>query len=88
MLDGLDELGRERVDEDGRYDPRKRFVAKVPEDEPVIVTCRLKDNSDIGAQVGLNGADRILLSVEAIRTNSFSGSQETRMRGRFAKLRR
>src|SRR5262249_35569472 len=43
MLDGLDELGRERSDTDGRFDPRKRFITYLPEDGPIIITCRDKE---------------------------------------------
>jgi hypothetical protein len=55
MLDGLDELGRERVDQTGAFDPRKRFVAKLPASGPVIVTYRITDYADLGAQVNLSG---------------------------------
>jgi len=60
MLDGLDELGRERFESvDGHnvaYDPRARFVGIVPEDGPVILSCRAKDYAEIGVQAALTGA--------------------------------
>src|SRR5262249_24192332 len=56
MLDGLDELGRERSDTDGRFDPRKRFITYLPEDGPIIITCRDKEYADLGAQLALTGA--------------------------------
>jgi hypothetical protein len=56
MLDGLDELGRELRDKDGRFDPRKRFIAHLPEYGPIIITCRAKEYADLGTQLGLTGA--------------------------------
>jgi hypothetical protein len=56
MLDGLDELGRERIHNQERFDPRKRFVANLPENGQVIVSCRAKDYSELGLKIGLTGA--------------------------------
>lgn len=65
LLDGLDELGGEREEkhEDGtieRYDPRWRFIHLLPENNQVLVTCRVKDYEELVAQHGgkirLNGA--------------------------------
>jgi hypothetical protein len=71
ILDGLDELGGEREEastnsilasdtkgggERPRYDPRKRFFQVVPENNQVVVTCRVKDYSEIEDKVRLKGA--------------------------------
>ncbi|MBN1564658.1 MAG: HEAT repeat domain-containing protein [Anaerolineae bacterium] len=72
MLDGLDELGGERVimekdPETGqervkeRYDPRKRFIdaiGKIHESpkNAAAITCRVKDYTAIGEKLPLDGA--------------------------------
>src|SRR5262249_44759863 len=39
-----------------RFDPRKRFITYLPEDGPIIITCRDKEYADLGAQLALTGA--------------------------------
>ena len=58
LLDGLDELGEERESQarDERFDPRKRFMALLPENGRVIVTSRSQDYDAIGEKIGLEGA--------------------------------
>jgi hypothetical protein len=57
LLDGLDELVSERTGKDGqRYDPRKKFIAQIPTEGPVIVACRAKEYAEMGAKIGLGGA--------------------------------
>jgi hypothetical protein len=69
LLDGLDELGSERLDRitDEPFDPRLRFIEQIA---PIVgtryimsapatqiaVTCRIKDYTDIGAKLPLTGA--------------------------------
>lgn len=69
MFDGLDELGTKRLEEvDGHsvgYDPRARFVGSVPEDGPVILSCRAKDYAEIGVQAALTGAVTLKLLSDA-----------------------
>ncbi|MBZ0280216.1 MAG: HEAT repeat domain-containing protein [Anaerolineae bacterium] len=61
LLDGLDELGGEHPfdpEKPGgeKYDPRKQFMAQVPINNAVIVTCRVKDYDEIGEKISLRGA--------------------------------
>jgi hypothetical protein len=58
LLDGLDELGTERQDEQTgeRFDPRQRFIDRIPLNNRVLITCRIKDYADIGRKIALNGA--------------------------------
>jgi len=51
-LDGLDELGSES---DGK-DPRQQFLNLLPENNQVIVSCRVKDYDEIGQKAVLRGA--------------------------------
>ncbi len=45
LLDGLDELGGIREDQNTteRYDPRVRFIKQLPENNQIVVSCRIKD---------------------------------------------
>lgn len=73
LLDGLDELGKEKEEEEEVpntptsverhiapkqtiYDPRLRFIAQIPTNTPVIITCRVKDYTEIKEKAKLNGA--------------------------------
>jgi TIR domain/NACHT domain/PBS lyase HEAT-like repeat len=57
LLDGLDELGHERRDEQGKiYDPRLRFVEELPADQDVVISCRAREYEELGQQLSLNGA--------------------------------
>jgi hypothetical protein len=65
LLDGLDELGDQRVvwktDADNRmraetFDPRPRFVARIPQRNKVLITCRSKDYESLGSKLSMNGA--------------------------------
>lgn len=60
LLDGLDELGGEREDPitQKTFDPRRRFLrqlADLPTNQ-MIVTCRIKDYTDIDLKIAVNGA--------------------------------
>ncbi len=67
LLDGLDELGNEqivwevdkytgerRIKE--RFDPRPRFISIIPPINQVLVTCRVRDYSELNEKLALNGA--------------------------------
>lgn len=61
LLDGLDELGRERLEHlskpnTEKQDPRERLMNLIPNNNQVVVTCRLADYRDIGRKIALNGA--------------------------------
>ena len=57
LLDGLDELGGERQDSDGKsYDPRSRFLEIIPDGNQVILTSRLREYEAIGTKASLQGA--------------------------------
>jgi hypothetical protein len=61
LLDGLDELGSKRIEkkEDGQeipYDPRKRFIEKIPVNNKVIISCRIADYEELSEHIKLNGA--------------------------------
>lgn len=58
LLDGLDELGSRREDEQTKesYDPRLRFIERIPSNNALLVTCRQKDYAEIGQKISLNGA--------------------------------
>ncbi len=61
LLDGLDELGGERlVDRDKpdgeKFDPRQRFLDALPANNQILVTCRRQDYAEIGSKAKLNGA--------------------------------
>ena len=65
LLDGLDELGAERLEkvrgEDGQeteqlYDPRLRFLEALPAQGAVILSTRIEEYEAIGQKARLNGA--------------------------------
>ncbi len=58
LLDGLDELGGERDDPltHKRYDPRLRFIEMLPENNQVLISCRVLDYEEVGSKVALNGS--------------------------------
>jgi len=61
LLDGLDELGSERLNnpekpEEGTYDPRLRFLQQIPDNNFILLTCRVQDYDDIGSEARLRGA--------------------------------
>lgn len=58
VLDGLDELGREREEQDTkeRYDPRQRFLKIIPPNNQLLISCRIQDYEEIGEKLKLNGA--------------------------------
>lgn len=60
LLDGLDELGGSQEEEiDGEkklYDPRQRFLEHIPEDNQVLITCRVRDYQQIKQKAVLKGA--------------------------------
>ncbi len=61
-LDGLDELGSQREDQDTKtlYDPRLRFIKLLPNNIPILITCRTEDYMEIGSKVQLRGAVTLL----------------------------
>jgi hypothetical protein len=70
LFDGLDELGSRRSDPetDKLCDPRVEFMKLVPPNNQVLVTCRVKEYTDIGERLRLNGAFRLLpLRNEQVR---------------------
>jgi hypothetical protein len=58
LLDGLDELGSERVDQNTaeRYDPRVRFIRQLPENNQIVISCRVQDYNEMSKKVALYGA--------------------------------
>jgi hypothetical protein len=58
LLDGLDELGDERENQKTKeaYDPRQRFMHFIPENNQVLISCRIKDYNDIDEKLPLKGA--------------------------------
>jgi len=61
LLDGLDELGAERLldpnnPQEGTYDPRARFLPLIPVTGRVLLTSRELEYNQIGLQAGLKGA--------------------------------
>jgi HEAT repeat protein len=59
LLDGLDELGANRQDNDHEqtsYDPRQRFLDHIPANNQLVVTCRVRDYEQISQKAVLNGA--------------------------------
>lgn len=58
LLDGLDELGRERENPQTkeRYDPGLRFLNIIPTNNQLLISCRIKDYEEIGQKLNLNGA--------------------------------
>jgi hypothetical protein len=58
LLDGLDELGGMRTDKEARqqYDPRQRFIQMIPNNNQIVITCRVKDYKEVGTQLALHGA--------------------------------
>jgi HEAT repeats/TIR domain/NACHT domain len=58
LLDGLEELGGRRADPQTHeeYDPRLKFIDTIPDNNRILLTCRLADYQDIGEQIPLAGA--------------------------------
>jgi NACHT domain len=58
LFDGLDELGSERAKKETKeqYNPRQRFIQLIPQNNRIVVTCRVRDYQEVGAKVALNGA--------------------------------
>ncbi|HZR40621.1 MAG TPA: HEAT repeat domain-containing protein [Ktedonobacteraceae bacterium] len=58
LFDGLDELGRERTNQETKehYDPRQRFIQKVPRNNQIVITCRIRDYKEIGTKLAFYGA--------------------------------
>ena len=65
ILDGLDELGREKPinpkkPEEGTFDPRKRFLEQVQtaidNGNQILITCRVTDYEEIGEKLNIKGA--------------------------------
>jgi DNA polymerase III delta prime subunit len=57
LLDGLDELGSSREDKNKQtYDPRQRFLEHIPDNNRILITCRIRDYEQIGDKAALNGA--------------------------------
>ncbi|HLY25458.1 MAG TPA: HEAT repeat domain-containing protein [Aggregatilineales bacterium] len=61
LLDGLDELGSARpIDPEHpgaeTFDPRQKFIDKIPDQNQILLTCRFNDYRTIGAKVRLQGA--------------------------------
>ncbi len=68
-LDGLDELGSVRyekntedkvensnAEKDVPFDPRTRFLSYLPSNNPMIMSCRIRDYKRIGQRAALQGA--------------------------------
>ncbi|MBN1563818.1 MAG: HEAT repeat domain-containing protein [Anaerolineae bacterium] len=58
LLDGLDELGSVQVDQNTaeRYDPRVRFIRQLPDNNQIVVSCRVQDYNEMSRKVALYGA--------------------------------
>ena len=58
LLDGLDELGGERDDPltHKRFDPRLRFIEMLPDNNHVLLSCRVFDYEEIGTKIPLAGS--------------------------------
>lgn len=65
LLDGLDELGSSRVEEiksnegteeDHHYDPRQRFLRRLPSNNEIVITSRISDYEQIGHKADLDTA--------------------------------
>jgi DNA polymerase III delta prime subunit len=61
LLDGLDELGDERLVDPQKpmgekYDPRLRFIRIIPNNNQILISCRIKDYNDTGEKLALKGA--------------------------------
>jgi len=58
LLDGLDELGGERDDPmtHKRFDPRLRFIEMLPDNNQVLLSCRVLDYEEIGKKIPLSGS--------------------------------
>ncbi|GEM_PF-3015325 len=58
LLDGLDELGGERDDPmtHKRFDPRLRFIDMLPDNNQVLLSCRVLDYEEVGTKIPLNGS--------------------------------
>lgn len=58
LLDGLDELGGVREDQNTvkRYDPRVRFIQQLPENNQIVVSCRAHDYAAMAQKISLAGA--------------------------------
>jgi hypothetical protein len=87
LLDGLDELGTTQTDEvwdstgekkvTVSFDPRPRFLAQLPTNNEIVLTCRVRDYEEIGQKVNLNGAVTLHpLSDDQIE-NYLSGEAKT-----------
>jgi len=65
LLDGLDELGREREiknekgEVEGKYDPRLRFLENLPSNNHILLTSRIQEYEEIGRKAAFNGAIRL-----------------------------
>ena len=61
LLDGLDELGSKKEIREGErvietFDPRARFIQRLPPNNQILLTSRTREFEDIGQKVALNGA--------------------------------
>jgi hypothetical protein len=57
LLDGLDELGEERLRADGiTEDPKEAFLAILPPQNQILLTCRTKNYEKIRTKAALGGA--------------------------------
>jgi hypothetical protein len=61
LLDGLEELGdrlkgAEEADGEARNDPRVLFLQQLPENNQIVLTCRVAEYHAIGVQARLQGA--------------------------------
>ena len=72
LLDGLDELGKVRINKMTKevYDPRPRFLKLIPEKNQVVITSRSEDFEAIGERVNLKGA-AILRQVDDSQMASY-----------------
>jgi hypothetical protein len=85
VLDGLDELGSERYENDEkgqqrRYDPRKRFIALVNKLSPkiqLLITCRIEDYDEIGTEVENIGGKVTLKRLQDSQIRDYLYSTES-----------
>lgn len=60
LLDGLDELGNERLTDSKnpaspKFDPRQRFLQNLPRNNQLVITCRTQNYLEINEKAPVNG---------------------------------
>lgn len=68
LLDGLDELGGPRGEDDGdAFDPRLAFIQNLPDHGQILLSCRRADYEAIGHKAPLRGA----ITLQALNNTQF-----------------